>query len=418
MTRRTLLTTLLIVSLATVCTHRLTTPATGQQTKKTIRFSDHLIKDKFGYTFGVEAVDIDGDGDLDLTSPDIIDKSISKLYWFENDGKGNFTKQLIFDGEPGWFERHFIADINKDGLPDVAIINNKTGVVIWLENSKTPKKPWKRHLIAKDCPKAYDIVMADLDGDGDLDAATNNYVGARFFWFENPGIGKSGPWKKTQIDYLKAEVRTLVTADVNRDGKPDLIGTAIGNRGANESNHGSKVIWYENTGSKTKRFRRHIIDDTLPGATHGSPVDLDKDGDVDVVMAHGMRLDIDRKVARHQVVWYEQISRPKSAPKWKRHLIGKMPFAFEAVGADMDRDGDIDVVASAWSKGDRIVWFENLGKGKWTKHVVKTGFRAANQVIVADLNGDKWPDIVAASDDGSRRVKGSLELRWFKNLGR
>ncbi|MEX1231981.1 MAG: hypothetical protein WEB58_17180 [Planctomycetaceae bacterium] len=40
------------------------------------------------------------------------------------------------------------------------------------------------------------------------------------------------------------------------------------------------------------------------------------------------------------------------------------------------------------------------------------------KIIAADLNGDKKLDIAATSDDGSRRVQGSLEMRWWRNEGR
>ena len=115
------------------------------------------------------------------------------------------------------------------------------------------------------------------------------------------------------------------------------------------------------------------------------------------------------------MAWYENTSTGKGIPQWKRHLVGRLPFAFEANAGDIDSDGDIDIVATAWSKGDRVVWFENAGGGKWKQHVVRTDFRAANQVILADLDGDKRLDIVAGADDGSRRVQGSLEVRWWRN---
>ena len=388
--------------------------------KQPIRFKEHLLKDKYGYTFGIAAADLDGDGDLDLTNPDILNKSHSTLNWFENDGKGKFRKRLIFKGEPGWFERHAIGDINGDGTPDVAIVNNLRGEIVWFANTGKPATgPWKRYVITTKCPKAYDVALGDLDGDGDLDAVSSGYVSNLVIWYENPGkaaLGKA--WKQRVVDKKMPECRTIAIADFNRDGKLDLLATAVGIRNhRTQGDHGSRVVWYENTGSKQQRFRRHLVDKTLPAAVHGHPADIDKDGDLDIVMAHGMRVDTDPKVARHSVVWYENISKPKSLPKWKRHKIGNLRFAFEAIAADIDRDGDLDVVASAWSKGDRIVWFENLGSSKWKQHVIRVDFRAANQVIAADLNGDKWLDIVAGSDDGSRRIQGSLELRWWQNLG-
>jgi hypothetical protein len=51
-------------------------------------------------------------------------------------------------------------------------------------------------------------------------------------------------------------------------------------------------------------------------------------------------------------------------------------------------------------------------------HVLKEKWYAANQVIVADLNGDKRPDIAATADAGSSRVAGAKELRWWRNEGR
>jgi hypothetical protein len=51
-------------------------------------------------------------------------------------------------------------------------------------------------------------------------------------------------------------------------------------------------------------------------------------------------------------------------------------------------------------------------------HVLKENWYAANQIIAADLNGDGRPDLVGTSDDGSRRVPGANEFRWWRNEGR
>jgi squalene-hopene/tetraprenyl-beta-curcumene cyclase len=384
-----------------------------------VRFSEHLLVGNLGYVFGVAAADLDGDGDLDLTSPDIRDKSHSTLFWYRNDGTGQFERLVIFKDESGWFERHAIADIDGNGTLDVAIINNQKGNVVWFANSGKPAAGlWRRHVISNDCPRAYDVTLADFDSDGDIDAATTGYVSNQVAWYENPGKDQlDREWTRRVIDGAMQEARTIATGDFNRDGKIDLLAAAVGAPDA--PNHESQVVWYENPDEPAKQeWTRRIISKELPAAIHGHPVDLDRDGDLDVVMAHGMRIEADPEVERHQVVWYENTGEPRAIPTWKPHKVGLLPYAFEATAGDIDGDGDLDIAATAWSKGDRVVWFENSGDGRWSQHVVRTDFRAANQVILADLNGDGHVDIVASADDGSRRVQGSLEVRWWRNDGR
>jgi len=226
-------------------------------------------------------------------------------------------------------------------------------------------------------------------------------------------------WTRRIIDAEMYEARTLSVGDFDRDGRPDLLATAVGEMppgDPNSTKHKSRVAWYRNPGRPArKKWQRHIIEDRLPAAVHGHSVDLDADGDLDVVMAHGMRVEADPTISRHQVVWYENTSKGKGIPQWRRHHVGRLPFAFEAIAGDIDGDGDLDIAATAWSKGDRVVWFENGGRNKWVQHVIRTDFRAANQVILVDLDGDKRLDVVAGADDGSRRVQGTLELRWWRN---
>jgi hypothetical protein len=393
-----------------------------------IRFTENLIADQYGYTFGLAAADLDRDGDLDLTNADIRGKTTSTLYWFENNGRGDFQRRVIYSNEPGWFERHAVADINGDGRLDVAIVNNQKGQLVWFANPDQPGNgPWKRHVITMDCPFAYDVALADLDGDGDLDAAASGFVSNLITWYENPGeSGGNSDWVRRLIDDEMYEARTIRSADFNQDGKVDLIATAVGRRnlppdGPDGREHGAQVVWYENTSDLTSAsWTKHIIDEQTRAPIHGQPVDFDGDGDPDVLMAHGMRTDADPKIERHGVAWYENTGQNDTAILWKRHHIGPLPYAFEAFASDLDGDGDLDVAATAWSKGDRVVWFENHGdpRGRWSMHIVREDYRAANQVIAADFNGDKLPDIAVTSDDGSRRIQGSLEMRWWRNEGR
>jgi hypothetical protein len=209
------------------------------------------------------------------------------------------------------------------------------------------------------------------------------------------------------IDQEIGETRTIATADFNGDKKPDLLGTArIGNLTA----------WYEQTGDAARPWKRHVIDDQSPLPVHGQPIDMDGDGDPDVVMALGMHAS-EGMQNTNQIVWYEN---PRSRDNatgenraWKKHLIGPMPYGFEVYPGDLDGDGDLDVAATAWGGAGQIAWFENPGQagGEWKRHALKEPWNRANQVLIADLDGDRRLDILASAEVGAN------EVRWWKNLG-
>lgn len=374
-----------------------------------LRFEERLIRGKYGYAYGIAAADLDADGDLDLTSSDTTN---DLLLWFENDGKGNLTQRLIYEKDPGWFERHSIADINGDGHLDVAIVKNKVGDLLWFENSGKPRdgKLWKRHVITKaTLPGVYDVTLGDFDGDGDLDCAVSSYArGNLFAWYENHGQPATGkPWTMHFIEKNITGTRTIEAVDINRDGKLDLLGTG---RLANV------ILWYENTGKPgAARWRKRIIDDQSPHPTHGHAVDMDRDGDLDVVMALGMHAAAGVKHT-HQVAWYENVGKHAKGEKWKKHPVGDLFFGFEAVAGDLDGDQDIDIVGTAWgAESGKLMWYENPGdprRSGWKAHLLKDKWTNANSVIVMDLDQDGKLDIAATAE------RTDNEFRWWRNLGR
>ncbi|PYV11330.1 MAG: hypothetical protein DMG07_19520 [Acidobacteria bacterium] len=88
------------------------------------------------------------------------------------------------------------------------------------------------------------------------------------------------------------------------------------------------------------------------------------------------------------------------------------PGAFEAIAADLDGDGDLDVIATGYEPG-QVAWFENPGdpRGTWRVHAVKPEWSRATQVLAVDLDGDGHLDLAAVNEKG-------LEFRWWRNQGR
>ena len=85
----------------------------------------------------------------------------------------------------------------------------------------------------------------------------------------------------------------------------------------------------------------------------------------------------------------------------------------EAIAADIDNDGQIEIIATAWGDAGRLALFKHDGdpRGSWTMQTLKDDWPKANQVIVADLDGDGRLDIIAGAE------RGSNEVRWWRNEG-
>lgn len=373
-----------------------------------LRFQERLLTDDITYAAGVGAADLDNDGDIDLTYTD--SSGHDDLNWLENtDGtsEGLVLHQLL-ENKPSELARHVIADLTKDGKLDVVIGECRSGDVMWLHNfdAKQITSPWKQKFIAKGgLRNTYDYVVADFDKDKDADVAALSYMNGNIVWFENDGNpANDTEWAAHIIATGLGELQTMRGGDFDGDGDTDVLVT---------QRMAGRVLWFENTGRKTaSKWPDHTIDAEAWSVSHGTSCDLDADGDLDVLMAMGFSPKADDRTV-HQIVWYENTGNVRDDQPWPRTRITVLLHAFEAVPADLDGDGDLDVVATGWAKPGRLVWCENPGdpRGEWSKHILKEGWENANQIVVADFNGDQRPDIAVTADSGTN------ELRWWINEG-
>ena len=96
---------------------------------------------------------------------------------------------------------------------------------------------------------------------------------------------------------------------------------------------------------------QHVIATGLPVAFGIHPVDIDQDGDTDVIGGAGE--------AQVVALWYND---GQSPPGWTQQLVdAAYPGASGVHAADIDQDGDLDIVAAAESPGNKVAWWRNDG---------------------------------------------------------
>jgi hypothetical protein len=187
-------------------------------------------------------------------------------------------------------------------------------------------------------------------------------------------------------------------ADMDGDGDPDLVV-------CNENYRGNKptILWMENRNSHTGKWIPHTVVEKNTTANYFyediQPVDLDKDGDMDVVAIVGVPFNAG------SVVWFE-----KTPAGYVEHLVtANIKYGASIKAADMDKDGDIDLITGS-SSDDKISVFTNDGAQNFTERVLSTTADNAFEVDVGDLDGDGDMDVVSASyNDG--------KFAWYQNNG-
>jgi hypothetical protein len=140
------------------------------------------------------------------------------------------------------------------------------------------------------------------------------------------------------------------------------------------------------------------------GVDNLEAVDLDGDSDTDFLLTHGDTLD-DGVAFKpyHGIEWLEN----RGALGFRPHRIGTLYGAHRAEAADLDGDGDLDVVASGFlpqvpvpvpktpMRVDSIIWFERT-EDAWVPRSVEINHPRHTGMTLADLDHNGFPDIVAA----------------------
>ena len=310
-------------------------------------WKQHIIGDDKDHAFiHGETFDVDGDGDADFIGARY---QPGLIVWFEQpkNATAGPWKARIAEDEIIGIHGVLKADVNGDGKLDLLANSGQPkgkfpNSAAWLEVPKNPHnaKRWIRHIFAKeDAPGlSHYLGAGDLNGDGRLDitlaakggAADKSGMGEWFAWWE-AGKDPNKPFTKHLLPGKHSGATNIMPADVNGDGKLDIIAT----RG-----HGVGLIWYENP-----KWAIHEINNDLQSPHCLQIGDIDNDGDLDAATCAYLS----RKAA-----WFEN----DGQGKFTTHIIGADQAAYDIRLVDMDNDNDLDVLI-AGQQSKNVVWYEN-----------------------------------------------------------
>lgn len=208
-----------------------------------------------------------------------------------------------------------------------------------------------------------EIALADLDGDGDLDAFDANYNGAASDVWLNDGTGQF----TLGASYPGPAATSVALGDLDGDGDSDAVLSHYG--------HANTVML--NSGNAIFTAGASLTTSNTYGLALG---DLDMDGDLDIYVANSFEAD-------H--VWLND----GSANFTLNQSIGNADSSNAAIG-DIDGDGDLDIAISVYQQAGTNHTLINDGTGTFTQSSQNLGTGFATDVEFNDLDGDGDLDLV------------------------
>lgn len=315
----------------------------------------------------------------------------AKFIKYANNGKQNILRDQIIQFPDLSLNDFLPVDMDNDGIVEILFAGYGSTTLGWFEQNTKDSSPMIQ-TIDSGTESLANLCVSDLDNDGNEDIVVSVANSEKLMWFKKKANGHFSE-KMTILNNL-GEIRSIQAADVDYDGIKDLIVHVP-----------KRLFWLKSSVQgffySPTTIRRFVDVYNLAYQV----MDLDKDGDQDLIIEHtegsrGVRLEWlvnngKGDFSETKVICDYDVQLPYLSIKF-------------SIG-DVDKDGDADVVFSDQGNVDkRLFWVENQGQEIFAQPIfIAPLLRRIENIQLTDLDGDADLDILLAYDDDI--------LSWFEN---
>lgn len=260
----------------------------------------------------------------------------------------------------------------------------------------------QQQVISTETIKPYLSIPFDIDNDGFIDVLTASAETHKLSWYRNlDGMGNFG--SENVIDGTSALYLSVEFVDLDTDGDKDILYLR---------NNPRQAVWVENLdgagnfGNAQLLLEQDFISSVVT-------LDMDNDGDQDLLMA------VTNTISENGIVWYENLDGQGTFGEENMLIQNNYEFVKLAL-KDIDNDGLLDILTTefVYSQG-KIFWYKNMGNATFGPMQiiyqfiwVQSGGTNIVEFQYADINTDGKKDVIITSvDDNS-----FINTYWLENL--